>query len=191
MTIGRLSGGERARISIAHLMLQPADVLLLDEPTNDLDIPTLETLEESLMEFPGAVVLITHDRCMLDRICNQLLALGDPDKTQLYADYSQWEKDQRGARREGEKREIGNGQGNGNGNEKRKLSYMEKKEYDEIEGKIAKLEEEVQTLNRTLEKPEIAKDAQKLSEVCLAISLAETQIEQLYLRWQELDQKRT
>ena len=91
MPISKLSGGERARISIAHLMLQPADLLLLDEPTNDLDIPTLETLEESLLDFPGAVVLITHDRCMLDRICNTLLSLGDPDQTTLFADYSQWE----------------------------------------------------------------------------------------------------
>ena len=92
MPIERLSGGERARISIAHLMLQPADLLLLDEPTNDLDIPTLEALEESLMEFPGAVVLITHDRCMLDRVCNTFLALGNLDKNELYADYSQWER---------------------------------------------------------------------------------------------------
>ncbi len=91
MPIGKLSGGERARISVAHLMLQPADLLLLDEPTNDLDIPTLETLEEGLIDFPGAVVLITHDRCMLDRICTSVLALGDPNSTEFYADYAQWE----------------------------------------------------------------------------------------------------
>ena len=66
--ISRLSGGERARVLIAKLMLEPADVLLLDEPTNDLDIPTLEILEESLLEFQGALVLVTHDRFMLDRV---------------------------------------------------------------------------------------------------------------------------
>lgn len=91
LPIGKLSGGERARISIAHLMLQPADLLLLDEPTNDLDIPTLETLEESLLEFPGAIVLITHDRYMLDRLCNAFLALGDPSCTEIFAEYAQWE----------------------------------------------------------------------------------------------------
>jgi len=72
---GRLSGGERARVLIAQLMLQPADVLLLDEPTNDLDIPTLEILEESLLEYRGALVLVTHDRHMLDRVSTVVLGL--------------------------------------------------------------------------------------------------------------------
>src|SRR5205823_2514950 len=73
--VGRLSGGERARILIAQLMLQPADVLLLDEPTNDLDIPTLEILEESLLEFRGAMVLVTHDRFMMDRVSTVVVGL--------------------------------------------------------------------------------------------------------------------
>ena len=73
--VSRLSGGERARVLIANLMLEPADVLLLDEPTNDLDIPTLEILEESLVEFPGALVLVTHDRYLLDRVSTTVLGL--------------------------------------------------------------------------------------------------------------------
>ncbi len=162
-----LSGGERARISIAHLMLQPADVLLLDEPTNDLDIPTLETLEESLLEFPGAVVLITHDRCMLDRVCNAFLTLGDE---------KQVEKEVKKERIEEKP--------------KAKLSYLEKKEYETIEGKLLKLEEEVKGLNQLLELPEIAENPQKLREVCQAIAVVENQIEQLYLRFEELDKKR-
>ncbi len=174
MTIGHLSGGERARISIAHLMLQPADVLLLDEPTNDLDIPTLETLEESLLEFPGAIVLITHDRCMLDRLCNQLITLGVEVPANPKSENANANVHERG--------EAPRSKG--------KLSYMEKKEYDEIEGKILNLEGEVQALNHQLEKPEIAEDAEKLADICKAIGLAENQIEQLYLRWQELDQKR-
>ena len=79
--VGRLSGGERARVLIAQLMLQPADILLLDEPTNDLDIPTLEILEESLIDFPGSLVLVTHDRYMLDRVSSIVLGLngkGEP-----------------------------------------------------------------------------------------------------------------
>jgi ABC transport system ATP-binding/permease protein len=168
MTINRLSGGERARISIAHLMLQPADVLLLDEPTNDLDIPTLETLEESLLEFPGAVVLITHDRCMLDRICNSLITLGE---TVLPPEKEKGKREERSEK------------------SKPSLSYLEKKEYDEIEKKIGKFEEEIKALNHLLEKPEIAENAVKLNEVCQAIGLAENKIEQLYLRWQELEKK--
>lgn len=184
MPISKLSGGERARISIAHLMLQPADLLLLDEPTNDLDIPTLETLEESLLDFPGAVVLITHDRCMLDRICNTLLSLGDPNQTTLFADYSQWEASLKTAipqeKTKEKKKELSS--------LKPKLSYAEKKEYAEIEGKILKLEEEMKTLNHQLQDPDIAQNSMRLSEICTAIALAETQIEQLYLRWQYLDQ---
>lgn len=166
LPIGTLSGGERARISIAHLMLQPADVLLLDEPTNDLDIPTLETLEESLLEFPGALVLITHDRCMLDRLCNLLITLGEVERP---------------AEKEIKKEKVEKPKG--------KLTYNEKKEYEAIEGKIGKLEEKAKELTALLGKPEIAEDSKKLNETCQAIALVENQIEQLYLRFEELDQK--
>src|SRR5262249_51888046 len=93
--VGRLSGGERARVLIAQLMLQPADVLLLDEPTNDLDIPTLEVLEESLLEFRGALVLVTHDRYMLDRVSTGILGLDGLGNAERLADYTQWESWQR------------------------------------------------------------------------------------------------
>ena len=93
--VGRLSGGERARVLIAQLMLQPADLLLLDEPTNDLDIPTLEILEESLLEFRGALVLVTHDRYMLDRVSTLVLGLDGWGEIERFADYSQWETWQR------------------------------------------------------------------------------------------------
>ena len=89
--VERLSGGERARVLIAQLMLQPADVLLLDEPTNDLDIPTLEILEESLLEFRGSLVLVTHDRYMLDRVSTIVLGLDGQGGAESFADYSQWE----------------------------------------------------------------------------------------------------
>ena len=183
LPIGKLSGGERARISIAHLMLQPADLLLLDEPTNDLDIPTLETLEESLIDFPGAVVLITHDRCMLDRLCTTLIALGDPDKTETFSDYAQWEASlPKNAPKPKPKQEKAPAP-------KAKLSYAEQKEYDGMEKKITALEESVRAQHHLLEQPELAQDPQRLSEICQAVGLAETQIEQLYLRWQELEKK--
>jgi len=176
LPLGKLSGGERARISIAHLMLQPADLLLLDEPTNDLDVTTLETLEDSLMDFPGAVVLITHDRCMLDRVCNQLLALTDPEQTSFYADFAQWEKATR----------------------KQPTPPPEKKtpppkpsssELRKIETKITQFEKEIQQLNHLLEDTEVTQNPTRLDEVCRAIALAENQIEQLYLRWEQLEKK--
>lgn len=185
LSIGRFSGGERARIAIAHLMLQPANLLLLDEPTNDLDIPTLEALEETLLEFPGAIVLITHDRCMLDRTCNGLLALGDPNKTQIYADYAQWQASLKTVTIEAPAKERKTTAAP----PKIKLTYAERKEYEQIEGKILKLEEEVKDLNQLLDRAEIAQDPLRLTEVCTAISLVETQIEQLYLRWDELSKK--
>ncbi len=185
MPLEKLSGGERARISIAHLMLQPADVLLLDEPTNDLDIATLETLEESLMEFPGAIVLITHDRCMLDRVCNTLLALGNLEQNELFADYSQWERAQKSAEVQKKSKEVKQEPSA----PKAKLTYGEKKEYDSIEAKISKLEEQVQLLNLSLEDPAIAQMPERLQEICSQIGLAENRIEQLYLRWDELEKK--
>ncbi len=89
--VKRLSGGERARVLIAKLMLESADLLLLDEPTNDLDIETLEILEESLLEFRGALVLVTHDRFMLDRVSTVVLGLDGQGNNERFADYSQWE----------------------------------------------------------------------------------------------------
>lgn len=189
MTINNLSGGERARITIAHLMLQPADILLLDEPTNDLDIPTLETLEESLLEFPGAIVLISHDRFMLDRICNLVLALGDPNRAETFPDYAQWENSTK--EKSKGKKEVINTPSPPHEPQKSSLSYTEKKELDGIERKISKLETEVKSLTHLLEEDEISKNPARLSEICTAINLVETQIAKLYLRWEALENRRT
>src|SRR4029077_15084525 len=91
-SVSRLSGGEKARIVLARLMLQPADLLILDEPTNDLDISTLEVLEDSLLDFPGALVLVTHDRYLIDRVSTQILALDGKGGAEYFADYTQWQE---------------------------------------------------------------------------------------------------
>jgi len=186
LSIDKLSGGERARISIAHLMLQPADVLLLDEPTNDLDIPTLEALEESLLEFPGAAVLITHDRCMLDRICNSLLAFGDPDAMTFFADLAQWEESQTKAPKKQKEEKL---ETKPRETTFPKLSYAEKKEFEQIEPNILKEEEAIKLLHLQLEDPEIAENPARLQEICKEVSLKEAKIESLYLRFEELDRK--
>jgi ATP-binding cassette subfamily F protein uup len=90
--IKSLSGGEQARVHIARLMLEPADILILDEPTNDLDLASLDVLEESLEEFPGAVVLVTHDRAMLDRLATRVLALDGKGGGRYFADFAQWQR---------------------------------------------------------------------------------------------------
>src|SRR5205807_3109807 len=90
MLVGDLSGGEQARVRIAQLMLRPADLLLLDEPTNDLDIPALEVLEDSLEEFPGALVMVSHDRDLLDRLCTEVVGLDGRGGAALYGSVGQW-----------------------------------------------------------------------------------------------------
>src|SRR6266852_7645467 len=134
--VGRLSGGERARVLIAQLMLQPADVLLLDEPTNDLDIPTLEILEESLLEYPGALVLVTHDRFMLDRVSTVVVGLDGFGAAERFADYSQWETWQRAQlalaaskSADGNRRPRSAGDEASRAAAKKKLSYVEAREF--------------------------------------------------------------
>ncbi|MCH9613332.1 MAG: Energy-dependent translational throttle protein EttA [Chlamydiia bacterium] len=164
MQLGRLSGGERARIAIAHLMLQKADLLLLDEPTNDLDIPTVETLESSLSTFPGAVVLITHDRCMLDRTCTTLLGLGHAKTPEIYSSFDQWQTAQKPKSQKEKKT--------------KKTPPKDKKLLRQIERDIEKKETELKALTATLE---TTKD---LEATCKQIALIETQIEELYLAWE-------
>ena len=172
--ISKLSGGERARITIAHLMLEPADVLLLDEPTNDLDIPTLETFEQSLLDFPGAVVLISHDRGMLDSICNCVLALGDPERVEMYSDYAEWEAVQKAFFLE----DVPSKESKGT------RAYENKKAIVAIERKILKLEEKVLSLN---EKLKTEKDPLKLSAIYDSIGKSEKEISEFYKEWENLN----
>src|SRR5690606_32786094 len=92
LPVGRLSGGEQSRILIARLMLESANVLVLDEPTNDLDINTLDVLQEALCDFQGAVILVTHDRYFMDQVTGQILAFTeDPGELLIFADTLQWQ----------------------------------------------------------------------------------------------------
>jgi ATP-binding cassette subfamily F protein uup len=190
--VGKLSGGERARVLIAQLMLQPADVLLLDEPTNDLDIPTLEILEESLLEFRGALVLVTHDRYMLDRISTIVLGL-DGGGAESFADYSQWESWQAG-RRESTKIRARVKESPLVGTEKptparRKLAYLEAREYATIEQRIAEAEQALHAKRAQLEDPAIASDGPRLITVHEEMETAQKTVDKLYARWSELEEK--
>jgi ATP-binding cassette subfamily F protein uup len=191
--VERLSGGERARVLIATLMLQPADVLLLDEPTNDLDIATLEILEESLLEYPGALVLVTHDRYMLDRISSVVLGLDGLGGAERFADYSQWEEWQ--AEQLQTKRKIGSGQPTAKEapatpSGKKKLSYLEAREFAAIEDRVSAAEEVLQAKREMLEDPGVATDAARLRTLLTEIDVAQDAVDTLYARWAELEAKR-
>ena len=184
LPVSRLSGGEQARVLIARLMLTPADILLLDEPTNDLDIPTLEVLEDSLEEFPGAIVLITHDRYLIDRLSDRLLYLDGQGQARFFADYGQWLQSHRlqastpvatvAAPKPAKKSVVG-------------LSREERKELDGIEKKIEKSEAEVQRLQQQLHDPAIMSDAERLKELYSELKAAEAKVAKIYDRWQELE----
>jgi ATP-binding cassette subfamily F protein uup len=195
--IGRLSGGERARVLIAQLMLQPADVLLLDEPTNDLDIPTLEVLEESLLEYPGALVLVTHDRYMLDRVSTVVLGLDGLGAAERFADYTQWEAWQRSRLAAGKTNlsvETQSPSGMTNAPKpsltKKKLSYKEARELETIEQRIADAEKELQGKHEVLQDVAIMSDGARLHAASMEMDAAQRTIDELYARWVELEQKK-
>ncbi|MBI4238836.1 MAG: ABC-F family ATP-binding cassette domain-containing protein [Deltaproteobacteria bacterium] len=191
LCVRELSGGERARIVLARFMRESADLLILDEPTNDLDIPTLEILEESLEEFPGAIVLVTHDRCMLDRVATQLLALDGAGTATMYADYAQWEAAQQArCMAPADAAPEKTAKKNVSAVPAKKLSYREQREYDGMEEAILHAEAEVARWTQTLKDPAISTDAAQLQTACVALQTAQRAVETLYARWTELEAKR-
>ena len=192
--VERLSGGERARVLIAQLMLQPADVLLLDEPTNDLDIPTLEILEESLLEFRGSLVLVTHDRYMLDRVSTIVLGLDGQGGAESFAGYSQWEvwqaerKQQAKATARLAPRDAAPAEASP---AKTRLSYLEAREYASIEERVAAAEELLQAKRTQLEDPAIASDGPRLVIAHKEMDEAQAKVTELYRRWSEVEKKKS
>jgi len=189
--VSRLSGGERARVLIAQLMLQPADLLLLDEPTNDLDIPTLEILEESLLEYSGALVLVTHDRYLLDRVSTVVLGLDGEGSAEGFADYSQWDAWQRVSKDSG-KLESVKGPAAPSGESSRaakKLSYLDAREYATIEDRVGQAELVLQAKREALEDSAIATDAPRLLQAHSELDAAQEVVDALYAKWAELEAK--
>jgi ATP-binding cassette subfamily F protein uup len=184
--VGRLSGGERARIQIARLMLRPADVLLLDEPTNDLDIATLEVLEDGLLDFPGALVLVSHDRYLVDRVCTTLLALDGEGGTSYHADLAQWEawlKERRDAVPKASKtpppaRPKA---------PKKPFSWKEGRELEGMEAAIGVAEARLAEAARALDDPQVASNAVEAERWFKAQIEAQAEVDALYARWVELE----
>jgi len=187
--IASLSGGEQARILIARLMLQPADILLLDEPTNDLDIRTIETLEDNLMEFGGLLVIVSHDRYLISRVCGLFIGFTADARAELFADYEQWEESLKT-----HKKEIDNARKTDKDKrpkkEKTKLSYKEKLELENIEKQIEILDDKIKLLESRLNDPENASDFILLNEVTKEIASNKEALDKFYHRWEELSDTR-
>lgn len=186
--ISTLSGGEQARLLIARLMLEPADVLFLDEPTNDLDIPTLEILEDSLMDFAGSLVLVTHDRFMLSRVCTHFIGLDGTGNCHNYGDYEQWERDLKGGNKETlVKKEAPKEKAPKQ--RTKKLSYKEQREFDMMEETIMEAEGMLEEAQAAANDPTIASNGAALMEAHEALAKAEGEVSRLYERWEELSEK--
>jgi len=202
MEVGKLSGGEQSRLLLAKLMLRPANLLVLDEPTNDLDLATLEVLEDCLSSFPGAVLLVTHDRWFLDQVTSKILAFskdsdsGRPTVTP-FEGYPQWEAHERVrlAQEEDKRREKEKALRNANAaaqtsavkTGKKRLSFKEQREWDQMETTIRDAETEVERLSAETQSPEVLKSPAKLREVMSALHSAQEKVESLYERWAELE----
>ncbi|MCH8854027.1 MAG: ATP-binding cassette domain-containing protein, partial [Planctomycetes bacterium] len=190
MPVGDLSGGEQARILIARLMLQPADVLILDEPTNDLDITSLDVLEESLTDFAGAIVLVTHDRFMLDRVCTEMLGLDGLGRVGQYADFAQWQTAQTRIAR-GKKDASGRGKSKKSKGKTAAggLSASQNTELRNMEATIQEAEDRVAQWVKATEDPAVGGDHIEAQKRWQELESAKKNVEALYARWQELEGK--
>src|SRR5438309_1113584 len=185
--VGHLSGGEQARILIARLMREPADLLILDEPTNDLDIPTLEVLEESLAEFDGGLVLVTHDRFMLERVSTVIVALDGRGGVETFADYTQWESSHAAAGPP--RRPVAATTPERARSRPPRLGYLEQREWDGMERAILDAERAVDACQSEVDDPAIASDPAALQQRYAALEAARADVDRLYARWAELEAK--
>tara|TARA_R110000765_G_scaffold241265_3_gene343742 strand:+ start:85 stop:1899 length:1815 start_codon:yes stop_codon:yes gene_type:complete len=190
--ISNLSGGEQARVLIANLTLLKADVLLLDEPTNDLDIPSLEVLEQSLMSFSGAIVLVTHDRFLLERISTEYLALNDRGDAKWFASIEQWNaatmkekpspvettKPSPSTTKTPSQPKPG------------KLSYKFQLEYEGMEEAILDAEASLERLEAEAADPTLTTDHKRAATVYSKLKDGQARVAELYARWSELEAMR-
>lgn len=186
MAVGKLSGGEQSRLLLARLMLQPANLLVLDEPTNDLDVETLDVLQNVLEDFDGAVILVTHDRYFLDQVSEQILAFGSQGIVP-FASLSQWEEWHVGQGAEEVARDTPQEARRLSVQPKRKLSYKEQRELDSMESRIHEKEGRLAELVAESEKPTLASNAKRLLELSNEMGVLQTEIDGLYARWAELE----
>jgi ATP-binding cassette subfamily F protein uup len=193
--VGKLSGGEQSRLVVARLMLQPANVLVLDEPTNDLDLATLDVLEDALKSFDGAVLLVTHDRYFLDQVTTQILAFhtrpGEEGQLTSLAGLAQWEAwHATQTTTERASRGAEPSAAAGAAAKPRKLSFKEQRDWETIEGRIQEAEGRLAALEAECEQPDVASNATRLLELQAQMTAMRPEIDALYARWSELETRR-
>jgi len=187
MPIKRLSGGEKARIILANIMLTPCDLLLLDEPTNDLDILSLEVLEDSIQQFPGAVIIVSHDRYLMDKICHKILYLDPNAEAKFFKDFQQImsyrktlvEKPRKIKKSAENKKQT-----------LKTFSYKDKYELDHIEEKIMAAESEIKSLSDKIQQPEIIRNLEEMNHYCSLLKDLQENVHALYERWEDLEDKK-
>ncbi|MFZ9914826.1 MAG: ABC-F family ATP-binding cassette domain-containing protein, partial [Phycisphaerales bacterium] len=196
-SVSMLSGGELARAHVARMMLETADVLVLAEPTNDLDITTLEVLEEAIETFSGGTLLVTHDRAMLDALATRIVVLGAPDGVpRVVASLEQAlralaEFEAGAARPTAAKPVVAPAAAAPAAPAgRKKLSYNEQREFDGIEAAIAAAEGKAAGLDATLNDPKLLSDHGAYAKACDAAAAAHAEVTRLYARWEELEAKR-
>lgn len=176
----RLSGGERRRLYLCRILMQGPNILLLDEPTNDLDLLTLEVLEDYLDTFMGAIITVSHDRYFLDRVCDKVFVMENQHwqaYTGGYSDFLEKKKDCSKSSQEKKVREKS----------RSSLSYLEKKELENLPEQMETIQNQIDTYDQKMQG--VMDDFTKLSEYSQKRSELEEQLETLTLRWMELEEK--
>ena len=189
----KLSGGEKRKLYLCTVLMKNPNFLVLDEPTNDLDIQTLQILEEYLQDFPGCVIVVSHDRYFMDKVVDHLLVFkGDGEIQDFPGNYTQYRDYQKMKSKEEEQQKpakSSNTSGNDakkdyRNNQKRKLSFKEKREYEQLTDKIAQLEKEKQQLEEELCSGNLSVD--ELTEKSKRLPILKEELDELELRWLEL-----
>lgn len=183
--IRKISGGEKRRLYLLKKLMEEPNVLILDEPTNDLDTQTLTVLEDYLEDFPGVVITVSHDRYFLDKVVDQLLVFeGDGDISSFFGTYSDYLEKQLSKKEDKPKIEVTKPQPLKE--KKKKMTYKEQKEWEEIEDKIASLEEQIEQIS--LELAQVGSDFEKAHELNKKETSLNQELEESIERWSYLSE---
>ena len=188
--VSQLSGGERRRLFLLTVLMRNPNFLILDEPTNDLDIVTLNILEEFLLDYPGCILIVSHDRYFIDKIATHLFVFEGNGKIKDfngdYTEYREWQKEQEREKRKQEKAEQAQvaAASKANSEDKPGLTYEQRKELSKLEKEISKLEAEKQQISTQFNEPDIS--AEKITRLSKELAAINEKIEDRELKWMSL-----